>query len=101
MNNVNEKDWKLFKKLVPVWQEKYIQKINKEYIKILSKNNSSAQNFWELENRIRQDKKHPGVILDLRRSTMHMNLMLLLSYEVITFDDLKEFSNELLDELKR
>ena len=101
MNNVNEKDWKLFKKLVPVWQEKYIQKINKEYIKILSKNNSSAQNFWELENRIRQDKKHPGVILDLRRSTMHMNLMLLLSYEVITFDDLKEFSIELLDELKR
>lgn len=101
MNNVNEKDWKLFKKLVPVWQEKYIQKINKEYIDILSKNNSSAQNFWELENRIRQDKKHPGVILDLRRSTMHMNLMLLLSYEVITFDDLKEFSNELLDELKR
>ena len=101
MNNVNEKDWKLLKKLVPVWQEKYIQKINKEYIDILSKNNSSAQNFWELENRIRQDKKHPGVILDLRRSTMHMNLMLLLSYEVITFDDLKEFSNELLDELKR
>ena len=101
MNNVNEKDWKLFKKLVPVWQEKYIQKINKEYIDILSKNNSSAQNFWELENRIRQDKKHPGVILDLRRSTMHMNLMLLLSYEVITFDDLKEFSIELLDELKR
>ena len=101
MNNVNEKDWKLFKKLVPVWQEKYIQKINKEYIDILSKNNSSAQNFWELENRIRQDKKHPGVILDLRRSTMHMNFMLLLSYEVITFDDLKEFSNELLDELKR
>lgn len=47
MNNVNEKDWKLFKKLVPVWQEKYIQKINKEYIDILSKNNSSAQNFWE------------------------------------------------------
>lgn len=101
MNNVNEKDWKLFKKLVPVWQEKYIQKINKEYIDILSKNNSSAQNFWELENRIRQDKKHPGVILYLRKSTMHMNLMLLLSYEVITFDDLKEFSNELLDELKR
>ena len=101
MNNVNEKDWKLFKKLVPVWQERYIQKLNKEYIGILSKNNSSAQNFWELENRIRQDKKHPGVILDLRRSTMHMNLMLLLSYEVITFDDLKEFSNELLDELKR
>ena len=47
MNNANEKDWKLFKKLVPVWQEKYIQKINKEYIDILSKNNSSAQNFWE------------------------------------------------------
>ena len=81
--------------------KKYIKKIKKEYIDILSKNNSSAQNLWELENRIRQDKKHPGVILDLRRSTMHMNLMLLLSYEVITFDDLKEFSNELLDELKR
>ena len=101
MNNVNEKDWKLLKKLVPLWQERYIQKLNKEYIDILSKNNSSVQNFWELENRIRQDKKHPGVILDLRRSTMHMNLMLLLSYEVITFDDLKEFSNEFLDELKR
>ena len=100
MNDVNERDWELFKKLVPLWQERYIQKLNKEYINILSKNNSSAQNFWELENRIREDKKHPGVILDLRKSTMHMNLMLLLSYEVITFDDLKEFSNELLDELK-
>ena len=101
MNNVNEKDWKLFKKLVPLWQERYIQKLNKEYIDILSKNNSSAQNFWELENRIRQDKKHPGVILDLRRSNMHMNLMLLLSLGVITLDDLKDFNKELIDELKR
>ena len=101
MNNVNEKDWKTFKKLVPIWQERYIKKLNNEYIEILNQSGSSAKNFWELEKRIKQDKKSPGVILDLKKSTMHFNIMLLLGYEVITLEDLKEFSDELINEFKK
>lgn len=45
-NKCNEKDWKLFKKYIPIWQEKYILKTNQEYIEILSRENSASTNFW-------------------------------------------------------
>lgn len=37
MVQVNEKDWKLFRKKLPEWQEKYIDRLCNEYIKILIK----------------------------------------------------------------
>ena len=32
---VNEKDWKLFRKNLPDWQENYMEKLIKEYIEFL------------------------------------------------------------------
>ena len=32
---VNEKDWKLFRKLLPDWQESYMEKLVEEYKAIL------------------------------------------------------------------
>lgn len=33
----------------------------KEYIDMLNGNGNASDKFWELEERIKKDKKHPGV----------------------------------------
>ncbi len=94
-----EADWKLFRSKIAVWQENYIKKLNKEYIDILSGNSNPSEKFWELEKRINNDKKHPGVVIQVRRSTMIYNIATLLRDGVITKDDLEEFSDELKESL--
>ena len=92
-----EKDWKLFRCKIGEWQEAYIARLNLEYIELLSREGSAADNFWELEKRIREDKKHPGVIVDMRRSTFVYHLIDLLADDVITYDDLDGFNDNLKD----
>ncbi len=55
--NFSEKDWKLFKAKVPVWQENYMARLVEEYIEILQSDKSAADKFGDLEKRIRLDKK--------------------------------------------
>lgn len=100
MNAVNEQDWKLFRAKLPGWQEAYITKLNQEYIQILSHEGSSADAFWKLEKRIRRDKNRVGVIAEMSRSRMEMNLIALLNDHAITFDDLDGFSAELVNRLR-
>lgn len=52
-----------------------------------------------LEKRIWQDKKCPGVIVDMRRSTMREELLQMLFQGVIQPSDLEGFSQELRDSL--
>ena len=61
---------------------------------------SASAKFWELEKRIKQDKKSPGVIIDMRRSTAINNIVNLVLDEVISLDDLKEFSDDLKEAVK-
>ena len=89
-----EKDWKIFRKRLPEWQENYMEKLCQEYINILSQDISSAESFWTLNKRIREDKKDKGVIVDnMSRSHLTMNLASLLSEGAITMKDLDEFSD--------
>ena len=99
MYEVKESDWKIFRKRVPRWQEDYMKKLNKEYIEILSRDGSAAQNFWGLENRVFKDKRSVGVVIDMRRSKMLINILDLLEDHVINLEDLDEFSEELRKEV--
>ena len=36
IKEISEKDWKLFREKLPTWQDTYIDKLNQEYIEILS-----------------------------------------------------------------
>lgn len=99
MYEVKESDWKIFRKRVPQWQEDYMKKLNKEYIEILSRDGSAAQNFWDLENRVFKDKRSVGVVIDMRRSRMLINILDLLKDHVINLEDLDEFSEELRKEV--
>lgn len=49
---VNEKDWKLFRNKIAGWQDAYIDKLNKEYINLLSsvKSHQSNSGLWKSES---------------------------------------------------
>lgn len=93
--DVNEKDWKLFRSRLPGWQEAYMDKLNHEYMEILSGEGAPSSKFWELEKRIREDKRANGVQVDMRRSRLKIILINLLHEGAITPDDLDDFSDEL------
>ena len=91
----SKEDWKLFRSKIPGWQEAYMERLNKEYIQILSSEGKASDKFWALEKRIYQDKRSPGVMIQLRRSAMPMQLLSMLRDGVIEWDNLKGFSPEL------
>ena len=74
-------------------------RLMEEYRAILDSEESSSEKFWALEKRIRQDKKSPGVIVDMRRSTMQVEFLQMLLQGVIQPSDLEGFSQELRDSL--
>lgn len=87
-----EKDWKLFRSRIGTWQENYMNKLNNEYIELLSQDKNPSEKFWELEKRIKNDKRRPGVIITMSRSALLTNILDLLQDEVISMDDLDGFS---------
>lgn len=92
---VNEADWKLFRKMLPDWQEAHMNKLNQEYAAILAGSGTAADKFWELEKRINSDKEHVGVVARMSRSNMYHNILGLLTDGTITIDDLEGFSDDL------
>lgn len=97
----SKKDWNLFKSKIAGWQERYMEKLNKEYMEILSGNESASDKFWKLEGRIKRDRKRTGVIISLRKSNMIFDLIALLHDGAIEMADLDEFSEEVREMVKR
>ena len=100
MMQITEHDWKIFRKKIPDWQEAYMERLAKEYILLLQSEKKASSKFWELEKRIKEDKKSPCVIIDMRRSTAINQIVNLLLGEVISLDDLKEFSDDLQEAVR-
>ena len=61
----------------------------------------ASDKFWELEKRIKEDKRHPRVIPEMSKSEVLWDIVRLIRLKVITYDDLSEFSGELRREVKR
>lgn len=94
--DISKKDWKLFREKLPDWQENYMDKLNKQYIELLSNEKETASDkFWELAKRIKNDRKNPSVIMDRRKSEAIWNIINLIRLNVITHDDLEDFSDDL------
>ena len=74
----------------------------KEYVNFLNDDTSSvSEKFWELEKRIKEDKHHPGVVMELKKSEVIWDMVCLIRLKVITYNDLLDFSDELQNEVKR
>ena len=100
--DISKKDWKLFREKLSGWQEKYMECLVKEYVNFLNDDTKPAsEKFWELEKRIKEDKRHPGVIMELSKSEAIWDIVRLIRLKVITYYDLSEFSDKLQQEVKR
>lgn len=100
--DISKKDWKLFRERLADWQEKYMEGLIKEYINFLNDDTKPAsEKLWGLEKRIKEDKHHPGGIMEMRKSEAIWDIVRLMRLKVITYDDLSEFSGELQQEVKR
>lgn len=96
MGEVTESDWKLFKELLPKWQESYMEMLIGQYIEMLNGGSEASSRFWALEERINRDKLSSGALVnDIRRSTMRYEIANLLSDNVITLDDLDGFTEDI------
>ncbi len=98
---MSKRDWKLFREKLPGWQENYMARLIKEYISLLSAEDKNASDkFWELEKKIKTDRRHPGVILNMEKSKAIYDIISLVRFGVISFDDLADFSEDLQQEVK-
>ena len=96
----SKKDWKLYREKIAEWQELYMERLIKDYIAYLSSEKPASTKFWEMEKRIKQDKKTPGVCIELSKGEMMFDLIRLMKDGVIVFDDLDEFSDELRENVR-
>ncbi len=101
MSGISKADRKLFMERVPEWQERYMEKLLQKYVKLLTSPGNASEHFWELEKRIRNDKKYPGVMMQLERGWEAGDIVLLIRKKVITMKDLEGFSQDLKDEVSR
>ena len=92
---VSKSDWKLFRERVVDWQEAYMERLVKEYMDLLDGAENASDKFWKLEERIKKDKKHPGVMLELSKENMIFDIVALVKSDVIITADLADFSDEL------
>jgi hypothetical protein len=92
---ITKRDWMLFKNKIASWQESYMDKLNKEYIELLSEDADPSKKFWMLDKRIKEDKKNTGVQLEMSRSNLIHNIISLINEGAISFENLEEFSDEL------
>ena len=97
---ISKADWKLYRERVSDWQEQHLEQLKKEYFNLLTSTGHVSDHFWDLQKRIKQDKKHPGVLIELRKSTAIWDIAYFVRDQVITLDDLEGFSEDLIDAVK-
>ena len=96
MYEISNSDWKLFREKIGDWQENYMERLEQEYISLLSDDGKLASDkFWELEKRIKKDKKSSGVILQMSKSEAIWNIAYMIKLKVIALEDLEDFSDNL------
>jgi hypothetical protein len=100
-NKPLESDWKMFRKRVPEWRERYLAEQNREIIGILSEEGKTpTERFWDAEERM---KKETRILFDCldghSRSKMEGYLLLMRRHGLIREDDLEEFSEALRERI--
>ena len=92
-------DWKLFQELLPRWQERYMARLCDEYAAILTGPKRGPKAFWEIEKRIKSDRKRPGVLVHMEKKEVPYIILGLIRDKVITLDNLEGFSDGLKERL--
>jgi len=86
-------DWTLFQSLLPQWQERFMSRLCDKYAAVLTGPYRGSEAFWEVKRFIRQDVKRIGVMGGVEKSEMPNIIADLLRDQVITVEDLADFSD--------
>lgn len=93
---LSKSDWKLFRERLPGWQERYMDKLTREYAEFLTDDSRQpSERFWALNKRIHEDRRKPGVQLELRKQNVVFDLAHLIADSAVSLDELDGFSEEL------
>ena len=95
MKSITKADWKLFMEKVPEWQEAYMERLLKEYVKMLQSKKPASTKFWDLDKRIKADKRNPGVQMQLDKGEAIYDIVKMINLGIITQEDLADFSDDL------
>lgn len=87
-----EKDWKLYKKNIGAWQERYMDKILEEYKEIIDRKEMASKRFWNLYHRIKSDLENHEVFIAASRNNLKDIILSLYSHNVITFEELNDLN---------
>ena len=80
--DISKKDWKLYRE------------------KLSNDDKPASEKFWTLEKRIKNDRKHPGVLIEVRKSNALYDIIRFIALDVITYDDIADFSEELKQDVR-
>ena len=73
-----------------------MEKLTREYAEFLTDDRCQpSERFWTLNKRIREDRRKPGVQLELRKQNVVFDLAHLIADGAVLLDELDGFSEEL------
>ena len=97
-----ESDWKKFKNSLDKWRERYLKRKNDE-IRAMLKDSAlnETEKFWNIVDFQKNESKILRNCFDgYSRSRMSLHMALMKKFEMITQEDIEEFSEELQKHLK-
>ncbi len=97
--DVDEDDWRLFRRLFPVWQEDYMDSVIDRYIKLLQGPGKGIEKFHTLEKMMDMEYNKACFNVEMSRSKLWMNIARLLSDGVITEEDIAPFSSSMKEKV--
>lgn len=78
-----------------------MDKILEEYKEIIDRKEVASKRFWHLHDKIKDDLENPGVLITFTsRNNLKDIILSLYSHNVITFEELNDFSDEIKDYIK-
>jgi hypothetical protein len=103
MEKLLESDWKIFRKRVPEWRERYLEVQDKRIAALLLEGEQTpTERFWAAEKKTKAVARILVQCLDGHsRSNMEMHLLLMYRHRMIGDEDLAEFRGEFKERLLR
>ncbi len=94
---MKELDWKLFRKQVPAWRERYLEEKNAALRRLLDRPNQTPTTiFWQMKDFADEQARVLVNCFDGHsRTKMDDFLVLMIRHKVVRRTDLDEFSEEL------
>jgi len=92
-----ESDWKTFRRRVPQWRERYLDRTNEEIAaRLTDETKTPTERFWEAKDAVDEEAKILVDCLDGHsRSNMKLHLLLMYRHGLVMDADLNAFSDAL------